>query len=64
MRVWYSGALTYFPALKSGDVAHAFGISEVIETKNSSYRVGDILFGNVGIQEYSIADEGRLMYLI
>lgn len=49
MRVWLSGAKTYFPGLKPGDVMHCFALGEVIFSRNPEYSLGDYVFGNTGI---------------
>ncbi|KAL4496155.1 hypothetical protein ABPG72_012892 [Tetrahymena utriculariae] len=59
MRVWLSGAETYYPKLKSGDIMHCFGVGIVIYSKNSQINVGSQVFGNLGIQQYSVIDKSR-----
>lgn len=49
MRVWMTGAPTYLPTLKSGNIMHSYGCGEVIASKNKSWRVGDKCVGNTGI---------------
>jgi len=49
MRVWLSGAETYFPALKINDVMHSFGVGEVVKSKGDYFVQGDWVIGNLGI---------------
>jgi NADPH-dependent curcumin reductase CurA len=43
---------TYMPAVKLGEVMRAIGLGQVIESKNKKYKVGDIVAGLLGWQEY------------
>ncbi|KAL4460892.1 hypothetical protein ABPG74_016364 [Tetrahymena malaccensis] len=62
MRVWMTGAPTYLPTLKPGQVMHSYGVGEVVQTKNDSWRVGDKCVTNSGIQDYCVMDEQRQMF--
>ncbi len=56
MRGWLNEARSYIPPVKIGEVMRAGTIGEVIETKNSKFKKGDILSGWGGVQQYSISD--------
>lgn len=45
---------TYMPAVPLGEVMRAFGLGQVIESKNKKFKVGDIVGGLIGWQEYVI----------
>ena len=46
---------TYLPAVPVGDVVRSGGIGEVIESRAPNLKQGDLVFGTVGWQEYSVA---------
>ena len=56
MRGWLNEARSYIPPVKIGEVMRAGTIGEVIESKNSKFKKGDILSGWGGVQQYSISD--------
>jgi NADPH-dependent curcumin reductase len=56
MRGWLNEARSYIPPVKIGEFMRAGTIGEVIETKNSKFKKGDILSGWGGVQQYSISD--------
>ncbi len=58
MRGWMNDARSYIPPVGIGEVMRAGTVSEVVESKHGKYRVGDILVGNAGVQEY-ITTDGR-----
>ena len=45
---------TYVPKVPLGEVMRAFGIGEVVESRNSGFRVGDLLAGLIGWQDYVV----------
>lgn len=47
---------TYMPAVPLGEVMRAFGLGQVVESKNKKYQVGDIVGGLTGWQEYVLFD--------
>ncbi|KRX10914.1 Protein phosphatase 2C (PP2C)-like domain [Pseudocohnilembus persalinus] len=63
IRVWLSGAKTYYPALKKGMVLHSFGVGRIISSKNKYFQPGQIVFGNTGFQQLGIADKERIKTL-
>lgn len=54
-RLWAS-VDTYRPAVPLGTVMSAMGVGQVVETKNSKFKKGDLFFGLVEWQEYCIID--------
>ena len=65
IRTWMNDAPGYLPPIGIGDVIRGAGIGEVVESKSDRYSVGDLVFGMVGWQEYTIADgEERAMQAI
>jgi NADPH-dependent curcumin reductase CurA len=57
IRTWMNDAPGYLPAIGIGDVVRGGGIGEVVETTSDRYRVGDLVFGMTGWQDYVVADE-------
>jgi len=57
IRTWMNDSPGYLPPIGIGDVIRSGGIGEVVETKSDRYRLGDLVFGMTGWQEYAIADE-------
>ena len=51
---------TYLPAVPVGDVVRSGGIGEVIESRSPAFQEGDLVFGTVGWQEYSVAGPGTM----
>jgi NADPH-dependent curcumin reductase CurA len=58
IRTWMNDAPGYLPAIGIGDVVRGGGIGEVVETTSDRYKVGDLVFGMTGWQDYTVADEG------
>jgi len=54
-RIWFA-AKTYTDQIKVGDVMKAFGIAEVIESRNAKYSPGDLVQGIFGWTEYIIVE--------
>jgi NADPH-dependent curcumin reductase CurA len=50
--LWISGEETYLPALRIGDVIRGGAIGIVEESRNSRFKVGDLVFGLLGWQLY------------
>ncbi len=51
---------TYLPAVPVGDVVRSGGIGEVVESRSSAWQKGELVFGTVGWQEYSVAGPGAM----
>jgi NADPH-dependent curcumin reductase CurA len=58
IRTWMNDAPGYLPPIGIDDVIRGAGIGEVVESRSDSYRAGDLVFGMVGWQDYTIAAEG------
>lgn len=54
-RAWMQGP-TYKEAVNEGDVMHGGAIAEVIESKAEGFAPGDLVFGEVGWQDYAALD--------
>ena len=52
-RAWMQGA-TYRSALSSGQVMSSGGIAEVVESNSERFKVGQIVSGDLGWQEYAV----------
>lgn len=51
MRVWMSGAQTYYPAVPLNTPFHTFGVGEVIDSKTDLFKKGDLVFGNTSCSQ-------------
>ena len=58
IRVWMNGIDTYVPGIQVGDVMHAGGLGEVVQSRNAAYTEGDLVFGMMQWSEYCIAHAG------
>ncbi|WP_367606586.1 NADP-dependent oxidoreductase [Legionella sp. W05-934-2] len=47
---------SYVPKIPLNSVMRAFGIGQVVESKNSKFKVGDFVYGNLGWQDYKLYD--------
>jgi NADPH-dependent curcumin reductase len=63
MRGWMNDGRSYVPPVGIGEVMRAGGIGRVAESRHSDYDVGDLVFGQFGIQRYAISD-GRGVHLV
>lgn len=54
IRGWMNETDTYLPAIKIGEVMRGGGIGEVVESRHAAYKPGDVVFGMIGWQDYSI----------
>jgi len=54
-RAWMQGP-TYKSAVNPGDVMHGYAVGEVMETRSDRFKVGDVVSGEVGWQEYAALD--------
>ena len=59
-RARLSGRGSYVPAKPIGEVMDAQSVSEVVVSRNLDYRVGDIVAGYHGWQDYALSDGKRL----
>ena len=56
-RIWMSEQKSYLPPIALGDVVRSGGLGRVVASESSQYKVGDIVSGWVGWQQYSVAEE-------
>ncbi len=56
MRIWMSEREGYMPPVAIGEVMRAFGLAEVIESRNPQFKKGDKLAGLTGLQDYIVLD--------
>jgi NADPH-dependent curcumin reductase CurA len=61
MRGWMNDAKSYLPPVALGDVMRASTISEVIESKNPKFQVGEFVSTFDGVQSYSVSTGKGLM---
>lgn len=57
IRTWMNDVPGYLPPIAIGEVVRSAGIGEVASSNSSRYRVGDLVFGTFGWQDYAVADE-------
>jgi len=63
MRGWMNDVRSYVPPVGIGEVMRAGGIGRVAKSRNSDYDIGDLVFGQFGIQQYALSD-GRGVHLV
>ena len=56
MRGWLNDAKSYIPPVAIDDVMRAGNIGKVIQSNNTQYKVGDVLTGWGGVQQYVVTD--------
>jgi len=61
MRGWMNDRASYVPVLALGSVMRALTVSEVIESDNDAYRIGDWVAGIDGVQDYAVSDGSQYM---
>ncbi len=54
-QIGWMKADTYVPKVPLGDVMRALGVGQVVESRNSAFKVGDLVTGLVGWQDYLAA---------
>ena len=59
IRTWMNDAPGYLPPVGIGDVIRAGGSGVVVESNSERYRVGDVVNGMTGWQEWTIASEAN-----
>jgi NADPH-dependent curcumin reductase CurA len=57
-RGWAAGD-TYFPAVKLGAVMRSFAVGEIMVSRDSRYKVGQLVQGLFGWQDYAVANHGE-----
>ena len=63
MRGWMNESKSYIPPVALGDVMRAGSIGKVIQSKHPKYKVGDVLTGWGGVQQY-IGTNGEGYYSV
>jgi NADPH-dependent curcumin reductase CurA len=58
IRGWMNDARGYLPPIAVGEVIRSVGAGEVIASSSDRYRVGDVVAGLTGWQDFVIADDG------
>ena len=56
MRNYMLNAEKFERPLAIGDVMHGRGVGRIVESRNAEWRVGEIVHGKMGWQQYAIAD--------
>jgi len=54
MRGWMNDSKSYIPPIPLGDVMRAGSIGKVIQSKHAKYKIGDVLTGWGGVQQYIV----------
>ncbi|MDG2061336.1 MAG: NADP-dependent oxidoreductase [SAR86 cluster bacterium] len=60
-RGWMEDRKSYVPPVQIGEVMRAGSVAQVIESKNSDFKEGDIVEGTFGWQDYAITDGTGLL---
>jgi NADPH-dependent curcumin reductase len=58
IRTWMNDAPGYLPPIGIGEIVRAGSVAEVVSSNSDRYKVGDMVFGMTGWQDYALADEG------
>lgn len=62
MRIWTEDREQYMPPVKLGEVMRGGGIGRVVKSNSARFKEGDIVTGNLGWQQYSVAgDEASVL---
>jgi NADPH-dependent curcumin reductase CurA len=56
MRGWMNEGKSYIPPVQIGEVMRAGGVGQVVASNHSGFKVGDSVYGTLGIQEYATLD--------
>ena len=59
IRTWMNDAPGYLPPIGIGDVIRSGGSGVVVESNHERYRVGDVVLGVTGWQEWALASESN-----
>ena len=60
-RGWMEDRKSYVPPVQIGEVMRAGSVAQVIESRNSNFKEGDIVEGTFGWQDYAITDGTGLL---
>jgi hypothetical protein len=58
IRTWMNDVTGYLPPIALGEVVRSVGLAEVVATNSDRYRVGDLVYGLTGWQDYLLAGGG------
>jgi NADPH-dependent curcumin reductase CurA len=58
IRTWMDDAPGYLPPIAIDEVVRSAGVGEVVRSNTARYQQGDLVFGLIGWQEYTLADVG------
>lgn len=56
MRIWAAPVDGYAPPVRPGDLMRGFTVSQVLESNHPDFKVGDIVNGMDGWQDYAVSD--------
>lgn len=59
MRGWMNDAKSYIPPVQIGEVMRAGSVGTVVESKHPNYKVGDVVSGWGGVQQYIAANPDK-----
>jgi NADPH2:quinone reductase len=59
-RIWMGHQRAFMPPVGLGDVMRGVGVGEVVQSRRADLKVGDIVAGFTGWQEFCCADDKRL----
>ena len=58
IRTWMDDVQGYLPPIGIDEVVRSAGVAEVVRSNSDRYKVGDLVFGMTGWQDYTLTDEG------
>jgi NADPH-dependent curcumin reductase len=56
IRTWMDDVPGYLPPIGLGEVIRSAGVGEVVESNSDSYKIGDVVFGLTGWQDYAVGE--------
>ena len=58
-RIWMTDIPQYMPPVKIGEVMRGGGVAQVVASKSSRFKIGDLVTGLVGWQDYHLLKDGE-----
>jgi NADPH-dependent curcumin reductase CurA len=58
IRTWMDDVHGYLPPIQIDEVVRCAAVAEVVRSNCEQYKVGDLVFGMTGWQDYAVADQG------